>query len=195
MAGKKQAKKPRKKAAPKTQDGRSKKGKYQEWLTEDGLLKLAAWARDGLTKEQLAHNCGCSLSTFKDWCNKYPAISAAVSRAREVTDIIVENSAYKSANGYTVRLSKTYKLKRVEFDPNTGRKVAEQEYLQEGFEEVHIPANVQAQQWWLKNRKPEVWRDKPSEHDHDGGEKFEMVFDVDEEEEDANNEDRASESE
>lgn len=195
MPAAKKAPKKRKAKQTTKPDGRSKRGKYEEWLTEDGLLKLAAWSRDGLTKEQIAHNCGCSLSTLKDWCKKYPAISTALSRAREVTDIIVENSAYKSANGYTVRLAKTFKLKRVEFDPNTGRKVAEQEYLQEGFEEVHIPANVQAQQWWLRNRKPDVWRDKPSEHDHDGGEKFEMVFDIDEEEEDANNADCASKSE
>ncbi|MBE5775279.1 MAG: helix-turn-helix domain-containing protein, partial [Clostridiales bacterium] len=40
------------------------KGKYEYWLTPDGLLLLEAWARDGLTMEQIAHNCGCSLSTL-----------------------------------------------------------------------------------------------------------------------------------
>ena len=32
------------------------KGKYEYWLTDDGLLLLAAWARDGLTDEQIANN-------------------------------------------------------------------------------------------------------------------------------------------
>ena len=27
------------------------KGKYAEWITEDGLLLLEGWARDGLTDE------------------------------------------------------------------------------------------------------------------------------------------------
>lgn len=185
-AGAKKPKKRKAKPAAKKADGRSKRGKYQEWLTEDGLLKLAAWSRDGLTREQIAHNVGCSLSTLKDWCNKYPAISAAISRAREVTDIIAENSLYKTANGYTVRLAKTFKLKKIVFNEETGRKISEEEYLQEGYEEVHIPANVQAQKFWLINRKPDVWKDKPTEHEgSSGGDVWEVVFDVDEEEEHA----------
>jgi len=27
--------------------------KFDEWLTKDGLLRLEAWARDGLTDEQI----------------------------------------------------------------------------------------------------------------------------------------------
>lgn len=195
-AGAKKPKKRKAKPAAKKADGRSKRGKYQEWLTEDGLLKLAAWSRDGLTREQIAHNVGCSLSTLKDWCNKYPAISAAISRAREVTDIIAENSLYKTVNGYTVRLAKTFKLKKIVFNEETGRKISEEEYLQEGYEEVHIPANVQAQKFWLINRKPDVWKDKHTEHEgSSGGDVWEVVFDVDEEEEHAETTAAASETE
>lgn len=182
-AKKPKAKKTTRKPAAKKPDGRSKRGKYEEWLTENGLLKIEAWSRDGLTKEQVAHNIGCSLSTLKDWCNKYPPISAALSRGREVADIIVENSLYKTCNGYTVKLTKTYKLKKVEFDENTGRKIREEEYLAEGFEEVHIPANEKAQEFWLKNRKPDVWRDKPAEKDDDGRVVWEVRFAEDEEDE------------
>ena len=32
---------------------RMAKGKYQEWLTPDGITRLEAWARDGLTTEEL----------------------------------------------------------------------------------------------------------------------------------------------
>lgn len=196
MSEKKPAKKRKRKPQPKQKpDGRSKRGKYQEWLTEDGLLKLAAWSRDGLTREQIAHNVGCSLSTLKDWCNKYPAISAAISRAREVTDIIAENSLYKTANGYTVRLAKTFKLKKIVFNEETGRKISEEEYLQEGYEEVHIPANVQAQKFWLINRKPEDWKEKPEGNDHDGGgTSIEVVF-TGLEEENAEDTDQTSEAE
>ena len=34
------------------------RGKYHDWLTSEGLLKLEAWARDGLTDEQIAKNIG-----------------------------------------------------------------------------------------------------------------------------------------
>lgn len=182
-AKKPRTKKPRKKKpAPKT-DGRSRRGKYDEWLTEDGLLKLRSWRRDGLTKEQVAKNVGCSLSTLKEWEKKYTAIQDALTRGREEADMVVENSLFKLANGYTVRLAKTYKLKKVEFNEVTGRKIREEEYLAEGYEEMHVPANEKAQEFWLKNRKPEVWRDKPAETEDSSGDVWEVRFDVDEEEE------------
>ena len=33
-------------------------GKYHEWLEPDGLTRIEAWARDGLTEEQIAKNMG-----------------------------------------------------------------------------------------------------------------------------------------
>ena len=81
-------------------DGRSKRGKYQEWIEGEGLTKIAAWSRNGLTQEDIAHNIGCSLSTFKEWIKKYPALSATMKITREVADIRVENALYKRAVGY-----------------------------------------------------------------------------------------------
>lgn len=30
--------------------------KYEGWLTQEGLVKIQGWARDGLNNEQIAHN-------------------------------------------------------------------------------------------------------------------------------------------
>jgi len=35
-------------------------GKYRDWITQEGLLKIEGWARDGLTDEQILQT------------NKYP---------------------------------------------------------------------------------------------------------------------------
>ncbi len=40
------------------------KGKYEKWITPEGLLLLEGWARDGLTDEQIAHNMGITTSTL-----------------------------------------------------------------------------------------------------------------------------------
>lgn len=77
------------------------KGKYQEWLEPDGLLKLEAWARDGLTDEDLAKKLGIVSSTLYEWKKKYSEISEALKRGKEVTDIEVENALLKRALGYT----------------------------------------------------------------------------------------------
>ena len=43
------------------------KGKYEEWLEPEGLLKLQGWARDGLIDEQIAENMGIVPSTLYEW--------------------------------------------------------------------------------------------------------------------------------
>lgn len=99
------------------------KGKYQYWLTSEGLTLLEGWARDGLTEEQISHNMDISRSTLKDWKLKYPAISATLKKGKEVVDYRVENALLSAA----------------------------------------LEGNTTAQIFWLKNRRPDKWRDKPEE--------------------------------
>lgn len=144
------------------------KGKYEEWLTEDGLLKLAAWARDGLTDEQIAKNCGITTKTLYEWKNKYGAISDALKRGKEVADIIIENALYKKATGYTYIEQIPIKVKEVEYDRTTGRKKSEIEHVEVVEVEKVAQPDTTAQIFWLKNRKPAQWRDvKQLEHDGD----------------------------
>lgn len=136
------------------------KSKYEKWLTDDGLLRIEGWARDGLTDEQIAHNMGISRKTLAEWKNKYAPIGDALKNSKEVVDRIVENALFKKACGYTVQVSKPMKVKRVIYNEDTGRKIEEYEEVVQTVEEVHVPADTTAQIFWLKNRKPEAWRDK-----------------------------------
>lgn len=40
------------------------KAKAEEWLTDERLVILEGWARDGLTDEQIAENIGISARTL-----------------------------------------------------------------------------------------------------------------------------------
>lgn len=137
------------------------KGKYQKWLTPDGRTLLEAWARDGLTDEQIAHNMGIRRSTLSDWKTKYPDISDALKKGKEVVDIEVENALLRKAKGYNAEVRKTFKLKDIYYDEE-GRR-CEKEHLETAIDEVHVPADTPAQIFWLKNRKSEQWRDKQAE--------------------------------
>lgn len=77
------------------------KGKYEYWLTPEGLLKLEAWARDGLIDEQIAEKADITPSTLYEWKKKYSEISEALKRGKEVVDIQVENALLKRALGYS----------------------------------------------------------------------------------------------
>lgn len=121
------------------------KGKYKYWLAPDGLLKLEAWARDGLIDEQIAENIGINPATLYDWKKRYPEISEALKKGKEVVDIQVENALLKRALGYS------YEEKKVEVSEE-GTKVTKT------IKEV-VP-DTTAQIFWLKNRRPDHWRDK-----------------------------------
>lgn len=137
------------------------KGKFEYWLTNEGLLLLEGWARDGLTEAQMSANMGIRRETLIQWKKRFPNISNTLKKGKEVTDRIVENALLKKTTGYNAEIKKTFKVKVVDYDPDTGRKIREREELQEGVDEVHVPADTTAQIYWLKNRMPKNWRDKP----------------------------------
>ena len=122
------------------------KGKYQEWLTPEGLLKIEGWARDGLTDEQIAVNIGIGYSTLQTWKSKYQDIQDALKRGKEVIDRQVENALLKRALGYG------YEEVKEKFEGNvmTERTVTKKEVI----------PDVTAQIFWLKNRKREAWADR-----------------------------------
>lgn len=123
------------------------KGKYQEWLTEEGLVKLEGLARDGLTDEQIANNIGIRRETLYAWKNKFPNISNALKRGKEVVDREVENALFKSALGY-------------EYEELT-REVNENGLLKTTkVVTKQVAPNPTSAIFWLKNRKPNEWRDK-----------------------------------
>ncbi len=120
--------------------------KYTEWITEEGLLKIEGWARDGLTDEQIADNIGIRRPTLYDWKKKYSDISDALKRGKEVIDRQVENALLKRALGYEY-VETTKEL------TDLGLTVTKQVTKQ-------VAPDTTAQIFWLKNRKPQEWRDK-----------------------------------
>lgn len=137
------------------------KGKYERWLTEEGLLLIEGWARDGLTDEQIAHNMGIRRETLYDWCKKFPNISNTLKKGKEVVDIMVENALLKSALGHTAKIKKAIKVKTEKQKVGEGKIV--EEHIEYADEEIYVPPQTLAQIFWLKNRKPSRWRDKPLE--------------------------------
>lgn len=144
------------------------KGKFQEWLTPEGLLKIEGWARDGLIDEQIAKNMGISRSTLNVWKTKYPDISDALKKGKEVVDREVENALLKRALGY--RYTET--TKEAVKDPETG------EVKMTVTKEVtkQVSPDTTAQIFWLKNRKPDKWRDKQEYEDHTAIDKLDSIL-------------------
>ena len=112
------------------------KGKYADWITPEGLLKIEGWARDGLTDKQIAHNIGISQATLYEWKKQFPELSDTLKKSKDVVDRMVENALFKNA----------------------------------------IEGNTTAQIFWLKNRKPDKWREKPAYEDTSELDKLDAIL-------------------
>lgn len=123
------------------------KGKYEKWLKPENLILLEGWARDGLTDDQIAHNMGIHRDTLNEWKKRYSDISDALKKGKEVVDLMVENALLKKALGFSVE------EKRIEILPDGTKKAV--------MITKPIPPDTTAQIFWLKNRRPDKWKDKP----------------------------------
>lgn len=158
--------------------------KYEYWLTSEGLLKLEAWARDGLTDEQIAQNMDIDSATLYRWKKRYCEICESLKRGKEIVDIQVENALLKRALGYSYNEDKyisvpmdlaeytekleqymnMYKFEHPEATDSELMLVRERfpktkEVLAERKVKEVVP-DTTAQIFWLKNRCPDRWRDK-----------------------------------
>jgi hypothetical protein len=146
------------------------KNKFEYWLTEDGLLLLRGWARDGLTDSDIARNCGVALSTFSEWKKRFTAISDALKEQKEVADFVVENALYKRAIGYDYIETKIDEVVGPDGKQVGAKKITKTK--------KHMPADVTAALAWLNNRKPQSWRRNAGKEKLDE-KKFEHQKDVD----------------
>lgn len=101
----------------------------------------------GYTDAQLAVYFDVALSTFKEWKGKHPDLSGCLKAAKGEADEIVERSLYERAIGYTHPAVKI-------FMPAGATEPVFAHY------DEHIAPDTTAGIFWLKNRKPDAWRDK-----------------------------------
>lgn len=110
-------------------------------------------ARRGLTDDQIAEHIGVTRKTLYEWRRKYPAFAVALAHNKDEADLQVEKSLFQRALGYDYTETKEIR---------EGKKLVKTEKTVK-----HIAPDVTAQIFWLKNRRPDLWRDK-REHHHEG---------------------------
>jgi hypothetical protein len=138
--------------------------KADEWLLPEKLLLLEDWARQGLFDAQIAKNMGISEATLYRYKANHPEIKEALRKGKEVVDIEVENAMLKRALGYTVRIVE--------------QKIDKFGDVHDCERDVHIPGDVTAQIFWLKNRRRQQWRDKVEVEKGESVQKIEIINDL-----------------
>ena len=126
--------------------------KMEAWTTPKGLDILRGLARRGLSDEDIAKSIGIGKATLYRWKASNESIRDALRDGKLVADLTVESALFKKATGFTVTDTKTTSF----LDKETGE-------LVEGKSEVttkHVLPDTLAIMFWLKNRRPDLWKDK-----------------------------------
>jgi hypothetical protein len=113
-------------------------------------LLVKYWTRDGLTIAEIAGRLGVSDRTIFRWQAQYPDLCQALKESRELADGKVEDSLFRRACGYDVEVE--------EIDGTLG----EDGKLVGGRSHKttkHVPPDPTSCIFWLKNRRPDKWRD------------------------------------
>lgn len=158
---------------------------YKKWLELDNLTKLRSWARDGLTNEQIAKKIGVKRQTFQRWLSTYSDMSDALKKGKEIVDAEIEDSLISIMKKHTVTTTQYKMVKKDEFNLKAERtkfaNIYKLDHPQATREEIAIATaehvdvyekipisktvtevdpNASAIIFWLKNRRPDVYRDQ-----------------------------------
>ena len=115
-------------------------------------MAAEGYARRGLTDEQIASNLNISVDTFYQYVKRFPEFSEALKRGKAPVDIQVENALLKRALGYK------YKETTREACPDSDGEGSKLKVTKVVTKEVS--PDVTAQIFWLKNRRPDLWKDR-----------------------------------
>lgn len=133
--------------------GRPSKFKPEFVEQAKGLAAMGATDRDA------AEYFGVTESTLYLWKGAHPDFSEALKVHKEIADARVEQSLYRRALGYS--------HDAVKIHVSADGKITEAPYTE------HYPPDTTAAIFWLKNRKPDLWRDvKAQEVSGPNGEKL-----------------------
>ncbi len=134
----------------------ARKNKYETHV-KPFLDIIASWSRNGAPEEEIAKKLDVAYSTFRQYKAEHEELQEVMRLQREHADLDIENALFKKAKGHIVSVKKAFKCREVYYDDH-GRR-CEKEEIKTAEEDMYIPPDTVAAIFYLKNRKPEVWKD------------------------------------
>ncbi len=134
--------------------------KYKKDICEQAT-KLCA---KGFTNQELADFFEVNIDTIYEWQKRHEAFSDALKSGKKYSDDKVMDSLYNRALGYEF-------IETKQEDGDSGKKTT--------ITTKQMAGDTTAQIFWLKNRRPDEWRNNPEPVDgEDNGKPIEINFTV-----------------
>ena len=109
------------------------------------LRQLRILAGKGFTNEEIGGFFGIARSSLQKYQKQNPKLADTIKREKEVADRRVEKSLFERATGYSHKEDKIF--------CNNGE-IVTQETIK------HYPPDPASMIFWLKNRKPDEWKER-----------------------------------
>lgn len=134
------------------------KGKYQEWLQPENLLRITNWAANGLTLAELAKSMGIGERTLYEWTERFPQISQAIKDGLAMSCQAIENALFKRATGYVVE--DVDEVEEFKGELRDGKPANGTITKREVRKTRNVPPDTGAIVFYLKNRMGERYTDR-----------------------------------
>lgn len=138
--------------------------KYKEEYNEQAY-KLCLL---GATDAKLADFFDVTEQTINNWKIEFPEFFESLKKGKVIADATIAEGLYNRAKGAVINVQQAIKLKDSQFN-SEGRKISEEERIEVVDLIQEVPPDTAAGIFWLKNRNPEMWRDKREYNDNPEG--------------------------
>lgn len=127
----------------------------------------------GATDLKLADFFEVSERTINNWKSEHDEFFSCLKKGKIIADAEIAEGLYNRAKGAVINTQQAIKLKRVEYDQ--GKRMLEEERVEVVDLIQEVPPDTAAGIFWLKNRNPEMWRDKREYSENtDGNDEIEI---------------------
>lgn len=143
-------------AAKKNKTGNSK-GRPSSYREEFPALAFN-YCLLGATDSDLANFFDVQESTINNWKKDHPDFLESIKKGKERADAVIAASLYNRAKGAVINQQQAFKVKEITYNED-GKKCEIESIEIINLQQEQAP-DTTAAIFWLKNRKPERWRDK-----------------------------------
>lgn len=134
--------------------------KSVENIIQDNLKLIESMAESGSTDKEIAEKLEISYATFKNYKRDYLALKEVMAKCKDKKNEAVEKALFNNCIGYEYEEEVVVKVKQETEQPSGVVLVKEIPVVKKI--KKYCKPDLNAQKYWLNNKKKSVWADDPN---------------------------------